>query len=61
MAFLRFLTTLFLLPGTLALKSLNITEEDDGGIFRSLINMIFWGVLIVIISMPLIIRYAKAV
>ena len=61
MAILRFLTKLFLLPGTLALKSLNITEQDDGGIFRSLINMIFWGILIVIISMPLIIRYAKAV
>ena len=61
MAILRFLAKLFLLPGTLALKSLNITEQDDGGIFRSLINMIFWGILIVIISMPLIIRYAKAV
>ena len=61
MAILRFLTKLFLLPGTLALKSLNITEQDVGGIFRSLVNMIFWGILIVIISMPLIIRYAKAV
>ena len=61
MAILRFLAKLFLLPGTLALSALNISEDDDGGIFRSLINMIFWGILIVIISMPLIIRYAKAV
>ena len=61
MAILRLLAKLFLLPGTLALSALNISEEDDGGIFRSLVNMIFWGILIVIISMPLIIRYAKAV
>ena len=61
MAILRLLAKLFLLPGTLALSALNISEEDDGGIFRSLINMIFWGILIVIISMPLIIRYAKAI
>ena len=57
MAILRLLAKLFLLPGTLALSALNITEEDDGGIFRSLINMIFWGILAVIISIPFIISY----
>jgi len=61
MAFLRFLTTLFLLPGTLVLKSLNISEEDDGGIFRSMINMIFWGIFVVIISLPFIVQYVKSV
>jgi len=57
MAILRFLAKLFLLPGTLALSALNISEDDDGGIFRSLINMIFWGILTVIISIPFIISY----
>ena len=57
MAILRLLAKLFLLPGTLALSALNISEEDDGGIFRSLINMIFWGILAVIISIPFIISY----
>ncbi len=45
MAILNGLTSLFLLPGTLVLNSLNISIEDDGGIFRSLINMIFWGLV----------------
>lgn len=43
MFLLRALTTLFLLPGTLVLSLFNISVEDDGGIFRSLINMLFWG------------------
>lgn len=43
MSVLRALTSLFLLPGTLILSALNISVENDGGIFRSLINMIFWG------------------
>ena len=50
MTILRLLTTLFLLPGTLFLNALNIRVEDDGGIFRSLINMIFWGFWGVIIA-----------
>jgi len=61
MAILRFLTKLFLLPGTIALSALNISEEDDGGIFRSLVNMIFWGIFAVIVSMPFIVSYAKSV
>jgi len=61
MAILHFLAKIFLLPGTLVLSSLNITVEDDGGIFRSLINMIFWGVIAVIVSLPFIVRYATAV
>jgi len=53
MRFLKGLGTLFLLPGTLLLKSLNISPEQDGGVFRSLINMIFWGFIGVMFAMPL--------
>lgn len=52
MAFLRGLTTIFLLPGTLLLGAFNISTENDGGIFRSLINMIFWGFFGVICALP---------
>lgn len=52
MAFLRFLTKLFLLPGTIVLSALNIDVKDDGGVFRSLINMIFWGFIVVIAALP---------
>lgn len=47
MTLLRGLTHIFLFPGTVALSSMNITNEEDGGIFRSMINMIFWGVILV--------------
>ena len=53
MAFLRLLANLFLLPGTLVLNSMNISVENDGGIFRSLINMIFWGIVGVMIILPI--------
>lgn len=43
MPFLNVLVKLFLLPGTLAINAIGITVEEDGGIFRSLINMLFWG------------------
>ena len=52
MGFLRFLTKIFLLPGTLVISSLNVTVENDGGILRSLINMIFWGVVVVMGALP---------
>lgn len=55
MAFLRALTTLFLLPGTLVLTSLNINIEEDGGVFRSMINMIFWGFIGVMVTLPFMI------
>lgn len=56
MKFLNFIAQLFLLPGTLALGVLNIEVEQDGGVFRSLINMIFWGVVIVLFALPVIIK-----
>jgi hypothetical protein len=52
MAILRGLTTLFLLPGTLVLGAMDISVESDGGVFRSLMNMIFWGFVGVLIAMP---------
>lgn len=52
MTLLRGLTSLFLLPGTLVLGAMNITVESDGGVFRSLINMIFWGFVGVMCALP---------
>ena len=52
MGFLRFLTKLFLLPGTLVLGALEIEVESDGGIFRSFINMVFWGFFAVLGAVP---------
>jgi hypothetical protein len=43
MFILKALLTLFLLPGTLALNAVNISIDEDSGMFRSLINMVFWG------------------
>jgi len=52
MTIVKLFTALFLLPGTLVLNMLNISVESDGGVFRSLINMIFWGVVAVMLSVP---------
>mgnify|MGYP000380316733 CR=1 FL=1 len=49
MPILNAITALFLLPGTLVLKAVGITIEEDGGILRSLVNMLFWGVVAVFI------------
>jgi len=54
MFILRGLVTLFLLPGTIVLSMLNISVESDGGVFRSLINMIFWGLVCVLVALPFI-------
>jgi len=45
MIILQSLVTIFLLPGSLVLQRLNISIEDDGGILRSLVNMIVWGLV----------------
>lgn len=50
MALIKFLGALFLLPGTLVLLALDISVESDGGVFRSLINMIFWGFICVLFA-----------
>ncbi len=56
MPVLKALLALFLLPGTLLLNAINITVEDDGGILRSLINMLFWGFVAVIVTLPFVIK-----
>ncbi len=56
MPILKALLALFLLPGTLVLNAINITVEDDGGILRSLINMLFWGFVAVIVTLPFVIK-----
>jgi len=47
MTLLNGLARIFLFPGTFALSNINISNEEDGGIFRSMINMIFWGIILV--------------
>lgn len=45
MAVLNFMLSLFLLPGNLALQKCGISIEEDGGVFRSFVNMCFWGAI----------------
>lgn len=56
MTFLKILAHVFLFPGTLALNAMDITEEEDGGVFRSLVNMIFWGIICVLVTLPIAIK-----
>lgn len=56
MTFLKLIGRLFLLPGTIAINTIGITVEEDGGILRSLINMIFWGFICVLFVLPIIIK-----
>ena len=55
MKFLSLLIKIFLLPGTLVLSAFNISVDNDGGVFRSMINMIFWGFIGVIFALPFMI------
>lgn len=50
MTLIKGLGAFFLLPGTLVLRALDISVEADGGVFRSLINMIFWGFICVLFA-----------
>lgn len=54
MTALRLLATIFLFPGTAVLSSLNIEVDSDGGIFRSMINMVFWGVIAMFCTLPFV-------
>ncbi len=60
MPLLRGLLALFLLPGTLVINRIGINVEEDGGILRSIINMIFWGVLIFLIMLPFLVASKPA-
>lgn len=46
MAIVKLITFIFLLPGDIVRRQLNMTVEEDGGILRSFINMCFWGALL---------------
>jgi hypothetical protein len=45
MKLLKFVTDVFLWPGEMVRRMLGITMDEDNGILRSLINMIFWGIV----------------
>ena len=47
----------FLLPGTLVLNWIGITLEEDGGVLRSFINMCFWGVVVVWVTLAFIVDF----
>jgi hypothetical protein len=39
---------LFLLPGNLVVDLLHATKDDDRTMIRTLINMLFWNIIVVI-------------
>lgn len=45
MPLLRSLGFIILWPGDQVRRSLGITDEQDNGILRSMINMIVWGIV----------------
>lgn len=45
MTILRSLGFIFLWPGDQVRRSLGITDEQDNGILRSMINMVVWGIV----------------
>jgi len=51
MTVLKLLITVFLWPGTWVLEQTGATIEQDGGVFRSMINMLVWGFVTVMISL----------
>ncbi|MEE9272034.1 MAG: hypothetical protein V3U57_01995 [Robiginitomaculum sp.] len=51
MALLRALLALFLLPGNSVIKAIGINTEEDGGIIRSFVNMMFWGILAFLLAL----------
>jgi len=53
MFILRTMAKIFLLPGTLVINAANVSVEQDGGILRSFVNMIFWGIISVFIMLPI--------
>jgi hypothetical protein len=45
---MKFATKLFFLPGDLVANLLGATESDDRMMIRTLIDMLFWNVVIVV-------------
>jgi len=54
MTFLKILPAIFLLPGNLVLSGINVTVTEDSGMLRSMVNMLFWGFVAVIVTLPLV-------
>jgi len=49
--FLNFLVQGFLMPGTVVIRKIGVSVEDDGGILRSFINMCFWGTISLLLAL----------
>lgn len=54
MFILKTIGAIFLFPGNLALSMAGVSLEQDGGVFRSLINMIVWGMVGAAIVLPMV-------
>ena len=52
MIVLKALVSILLLPGNLVLAKLKVSQSEDGGILRSMINMLFWGTVSVAFIWP---------
>jgi len=50
--------SIFLFPGNLALRVVGISIEEDGGIFRSMVNMLFWGALLTPLILFVVLKFA---
>ena len=48
---MNLLLKLLFLPGTLVLKWLNVSVEEDSGIVRSFINASVWGTISLVIAL----------
>ncbi len=45
---------LFLLPGNLASDALHVSDADSRTMIRTLVNMLFWNLVIVLAILPFI-------
>jgi hypothetical protein len=51
MALLRSIGFVILWPGDQVRRSLGITDEQDNGILRSMINMVVWGIVALAVAL----------
>ena len=54
MALLRSIGFVFLWPGDQVRRSLGITDDQDNGILRSMINMIVWGIVALALALMVV-------
>ncbi|WP_018689045.1 hypothetical protein [Ahrensia kielensis] len=45
----QMLLNAFLYPGDLVRRKVGMTVEEDGGMLRSIVNMIVWGTLVLLV------------